>query len=252
MGAFGLAVDEDAQELMITAQHSSSVTWFPKTAREDDPPTGVLQGDKTLLADPHGIALDTKLNVFFVANFGAVATPRPGPSRSGPGPFWPMSDREMVPGSGRYLPVSITVYDRKARGNVPPLRVITGSNTQLNWPTGMFVDSERGELFVANDGGGSILVFSTTASGNAAPIRVLKGPRTKLHYPTSVFVDLKNDELWVANMGNHRATVYRRTAAGDTPPLREVRSAPDGVPSPTLANVRIGYDTKRQQILAPN
>jgi hypothetical protein len=81
---------------------------------------------------------------------------------------------------------------------------------------------------------------------------VLRGPATKLAYPSSVFIDVKNDELWVANMGNHRATVYRRTASGNTAPLREIRSAPDGTPSPTLANVRIGYDTRRDQILAPN
>ena len=158
----------------------------------------------------------------------------------------------MVPGSGRFLPVSITVYDKTARGNTAPLRVITGPNTQLNWPTGMFVDSERGELYVANDGADSILVFDTMANGDVAPLRVLQGPRTKLHYPSSVFLDLENDELWVANMGNHRATVYPRAAAGDTAPIREIRSAPDGMPAPTLANVRIGYDTKRDQILAPN
>ena len=259
MGAYGLAVDEETQELLITAEESHSVSWFPKTARDEAAPTGLLQGDRTLLADPHGIALDPKLNVFFVANFGAVPTPNPrcnNPALDsnvlGAGPFWPVSQRNMVPGSGRFLPPSITVYDKKARGNVPPLRVITGSNTQLNWPTGLFVDSPRGELYVANDGTDSILVFSTAASGNAAPLRVLKGPRTKLRYPATVFVDVKNDELWVANMGNHRATVYRRTAAGDTAPLREIRSAPDGVPAPTLVNTRIGYDTKREQILVPN
>jgi DNA-binding beta-propeller fold protein YncE len=158
----------------------------------------------------------------------------------------------MVAGSGRYLPPSITVYDKKARGDTAPLRVITGPNTQLNWPAGLFVDSARGELYVANDGGDSILVFSTTAGGNVAPLRVLEGPRTKLRYPAQIFVDLKNDELWVANMGNHRATVYRRTASGDTPPIREIRSAPDAAPSPTLINVRIAYDSKREQILAPN
>ena len=81
---------------------------------------------------------------------------------------------------------------------------------------------------------------------------MLKGAATKLAYPSSVFVDLKNDEMWVANMGNHRATVYRRTAEGNTAPLREIRSAPEGVASPTLANVRIGYDSRRDQILAPN
>ena len=158
----------------------------------------------------------------------------------------------MVAGSGRFLPPSITVYDKKARGDVSPLRVITGPNTQLNCPAGLFVDAARGELYVANDGGDSILVFSTTASGNVAPLRVLKGPRTKLRYPTNIFVDVKNDELWVANFGNHRATVYPRAAAGDTAPIREIRSAPEGTPSPTLANARITFDPTREQILAPN
>ena len=68
----------------------------------------------------------------------------------------------------------------------------------------------------------------------------------------ALLVDLKNDEMFVANFGNHRVTVYPRTASGDTLPIRTIRSAPEGVPSPSLANVRLGYDTKREQILAPN
>jgi hypothetical protein len=251
MAAFGLAVDEGTDELMITAQLTGSVSWFPKTAREEEPPTGLLQGDHTLLADPHGIALDTKQNVIFVANFGSVATQRPHPAGDKRPALFPYY-REMVPGSGRFLPASITVHDKKARGDTPPLRRITGSNTQLNWPVGLFADSARGELYVANDGGDSILVFSATANGNAAPIRVLKGPSTRLRYPSSVYVDAKNDELWVASFGNHLATVYKRTASGDTAPIRVIRSAPEGTPAPTLANARVGYDTKREQILAPN
>jgi DNA-binding beta-propeller fold protein YncE len=254
IASFGLAVDEETQELIISAEGTQSVLWWPKTARDDDPPTGLLQGDKTLIAAPHGLALDPKLGVIFLANFGATTTPLPrGKYRpSGAGPFWPADRSDMVAGSGRFLPPSITVYDKKARGDVAPLRVITGPNTQLNWPAGLFVDSARGELYVANDGDDSILVFSTTANGNVAPLRVLKGPRTKMRYPAQIFVDLKNDELWVANMGDHLATVYRRTASGDTPPIRQIRSAPEGTPSPTLINVRIAYDTRREQILAPN
>ena len=251
MGSFGLAVDEASDELIITGQTENVVAAYPKTAREEDPPSWVLWGDKTLLADPHGIALDTKKNVMFVANFGSTATPRalkPGEDylrvATGRGNF--------IPGSGRFLPVSINVYDKKARDNTPPLRVITGPRTQLNWPTGLFVDAGREELYVANDGGNSILVFHTDASGNAAPVRVLKGPKTQLSYPSSVFVDSNNDELWVANFGNHRATVFRRTATGDTAPLRVIRSGPEDMPAPSLANVRIAYDTKREQILAPN
>ena len=130
--------------------------------------------------------------------------------------------------------------------------MISGPRTQLNWAEGLFVDEQRGELYVANDAGESVLVFSTDASGDAAPLRVLKGPHTLLAYPSSVFVDFKNDELWIANFGNHTATVYNRTAAGDVAPIREIRSAPTGTPAPALANARIAYDTKRDQILAPN
>ena len=251
MGSFGLAVDEEAQELLITAQHEQVVAAYDKTARDDAPPNWVLWGDQTLLADPHGIALDTELDVFFVANFGSTSSPRAAEPDEDP-LLVAVARGNMIPGSGRFYPPSITVYDKTARGDTAPIRVITGANTQLNWPTGLFVDSERGELYVANDGANSILVFDTMADGNAAPKRVLAGPQTKLHYPSSIFVDVENDELWVANFGNHRATVYPRTAEGDVAPIREIRAAPDEAASPSLANVRIAYDTTRDQILAPN
>lgn len=251
MGSFGIAIDEDRQEMLITGQRGNVVAAYSKSARDNDPPSWVIWGEKTLLADPHGIALDTKKNVIFVANFGSTASPRP----LKPGEKYEVvaaSYGNLRQGTGRTLPVAITVYDRNARGDVAPVRVITGPKTQLNWPTGLFVDSEREELYVANDGGNSILVFHTDAKGDTAPIRVLKGSKTLLHYPSSVFVDLKNDELFVANFGNHRITVYPRTAQGDVAPKRQIRSAPEGVDAPTLANVRIGYDTKRNEILAPN
>jgi DNA-binding beta-propeller fold protein YncE len=167
--------------------------------------------------------------------------------------FWPLDPGQGVPGSGRNLPPSITVYAKNTGGDTAPVRVIQGPRTQLNWPAGMAVDSEHGELYVANDAGDSILVFSAAASGDAAPLRVLKGPRTQIKYPSGVFVDLVNDELWVANFGNHMATVYKRTASGDTPPIRTIRSGPLGATAPTLANPHpIAFDTKRQEILAPN
>ena len=255
MGSFGLAVDEARNELLITGQRYNVIAAYPKTAREEDLPAWIIWGEKTMLADPHGIALDTKRNEIFVNNFGTTSKQRP--LRPGEDPLRVATAGNnqfdiYIPGSSQFLPVSITVYDRAARGDVAPKRIITGPDTQLNWPTGMYVDSERGELYVANDGGTSILVFRTDSTGNAAPIRVLKGPKTQLSYPSSVYVDLKNDEMWVANFGNHKATVYKRTASGDTAPIREIRSAPEGTPAPSLANVRIGYDTKREQILAPN
>src|SRR5262249_32892488 len=114
MGSFGLAVDESTDEMLITGQTEDVVAAYSKNAREEDKPNWVLWGDKTLLADPHGIALDTKKNVFFVANFGSAFSPRvvkPGEDylrvATGRGNF--------IPGSGRFLPVSITVYNKTAR-----------------------------------------------------------------------------------------------------------------------------------------
>ncbi|MCZ6750838.1 MAG: hypothetical protein O7E51_03305 [Acidobacteria bacterium] len=266
-GAFGIAVDEEEQEIILTIQHSNAVVTFPKMAKDEEPPVRVLQGDKTLLADPHGIALDTKNDLIFVGNFGSTSSMRPGAGAgtnyfgvwvrgsglSGEKPNWPLDGGQSIPGSGRNLPPAITVYSKNASGDTAPLRVISGPKTQLNWPAGMTVHSERGELYVANDMGDSILVFSTSANGDVAPIRVLKGPNTLLKYPNGITLDLVNDELWVANFGNHTATVYNLTASGDTKPLRVIRSGPLGVPTPTLANPHpIAYDTKREEILVPN
>jgi DNA-binding beta-propeller fold protein YncE len=163
-------------------------------------------------------------------------------------------DRDhAMPGTGRNMPASITVYPRTASGDIAPVQVIQGPDTLLNWPAGLAIDSERGELFVANDMGDSILVFSTAANGNVAPMRVLKGSRTLLRYPNGVALDLKNNELWVANFGNHAATVYRRDASGNTPPLRVIRSGPLNSNVPTLGNpFPLAFDTKRGEILVPN
>jgi DNA-binding beta-propeller fold protein YncE len=158
-----------------------------------------------------------------------------------------------VPGSGQTLPPTITVYARTASGDAAPLRVIEGPRTLLNWPTGLAVDSDRGELYVTNDTDDSILVFDVAAAGNAAPRRVLKGQKTGLKNPTGVALDKKNGELWIANFGNHTATAYRLTAAGDVAPLRTVRAAPAGTPSLMIGNPgAVAYDSKREQILVPN
>jgi DNA-binding beta-propeller fold protein YncE len=76
----------------------------------------------------------------------------------------------------------------------------------------MFVDPDKGEVYVTNSVGQSILVFGAKDTGNVAPRRVLKGPKTGLSYPASLAIDLKNQELWVSNLGNASATVYPLTA----------------------------------------
>jgi len=251
-GTFGIAVDEVNQELYLTVQHDHAVVVYRKSAEGTEAPTRLLQGDKTRLADPHGIAVDTKNQWLFVSNHGSSYTA--GGERGSLPPNWPMGrDTEEVPGSGRFTPPSITVYPLQASGDTTPARVMEGPKTLLNWPATLFVDEEHGDLYVANDADDSILVFRATDRGDVAPTRILKGPRTGLKYPTGIFVDSKNDELWVSNMGNHSATVYSRTANGNVAPLRTIRSAPLGKQALAIGNPgAVEYDTQRDEILVPN
>ena len=233
-GTYGIAVDEEAQELFLTVEHVNSVVVFRKMAEGEEKPIRTLQGDQTELEDPHGIAVDGKNNWVFVTNHGNVKNTNP-------------------PQIGRFEPPSITVHSLQASGDTPPLRVIEGPKTQLNWPAALYVDPERGELYVANDAGNSILVFRTTDSGDVAPTRIVKGPRTGIRNPTGVFVDLRNNELWVSNMGNHRAVVFPRTADGDVAPLRTIRSAPEEKIALAIGNPGgVAYDNMREEILVPN
>jgi DNA-binding beta-propeller fold protein YncE len=233
-GIYAIGVDEQRQEIYLTVQ-GGSVLVYRKSAQGDEKPLRVLQGPKTHLGSPYGVAVDTKRNLLFVASHGNFGEKRAGE------------------GGARYETSLITIYPQDASGNTAPIRLIQGSKTQLNWPALMFVDEERGELYVANDGDDSVLVFPVTGDGDAAPSRVLKGPKTNLKNPSSAYVDAKNNELVVSNLGNHTITVYARDASGNTAPLRSIRSAPQGMLALTIVNPGgVAYDKKRDEILTPN
>lgn len=262
-GSYGIAVDEQQQVIYTTVQHDGAIVVWPKMFDKDVVPLRLIQGDKTGMGDPHGIDFDPQRRLLYVVNFGTSRLAQQQPLRPDGRPripnipagnLMPFSYRyEVINGTGKFGPPSITVYRADSEGNVSPLRVISGPKTQMNWPTGVSVDAQRNEVYVANDLGDSVLVFDGNAQGDVAPVRVLRGNRTLLRHPLGVFVDTVNDELWVANFGNHSATVYRRGASGNTAPLRVIRSAPANEPSTELNNpFSIAYDPTREEILVPN
>jgi DNA-binding beta-propeller fold protein YncE len=273
-GAFGMTMDEERGEMYVTIQHDGAIQVYPKTAKDDENAVRLIQGNKTRLADPHGIAFDPKTRLLYIANYGTerdetfgvdqqmpnpLNTLQPRGERNARRPNWPAGNlnnanrREVVFGTGKFGPPTITVHSADANGNVVPVRVIEGPKAQLNWPTGISVDSERQEIYVSNAAGDSINVYSATANGDAAPIRQIKGPKTMLRNPNGVSVDTVNGEVWVANFGNHTATAYRRDANGNAEPIRVIRSAPLNVPTTLINNpYMIAFDGRRDEVLVPN
>jgi 6-phosphogluconolactonase (cycloisomerase 2 family) len=232
--AQSMAIDEATGELFLSVQYPPQVAIYSKTASGDDRPLRLIQGPKTRFSDVHGIAVDSKNRLLYVTSWGNVSDYR-------------------VAGSGRFEPPSISVYPTTANGDTAPLRTIQGSKTLLDWPGAMSVDSETGDLYVANDMGQSILIFRRGDGGDAAPVRVIKGSKTRLSYPAGVFVDAKNKEVWASNLGNSTATVYPLMADGDVAPLRIIRGAEESKQSLKFGKTEaLAYDSKREQLLVPN
>ncbi|PYS30964.1 MAG: hypothetical protein DMG11_03125 [Acidobacteria bacterium] len=231
---FATAANEEKGEIYITIQYPPKVMVYRKDANGNDKPIRVLEGEHTKLYDTHGIVLDVKKNLMFVGTWGNA------------------SDYKVA-GTGKFYPPSINVYPLDASGDTPPLRVIQGSKTQLDWAGGMSLDPDNGNLYVANDVGNSILVFHGTDQGNVAPARIIKGNKSGLSHPAGISVDTKNKEVWVSNMGNSSATCYSLTANGNAAPSRTIRSAPLGRTSVKFGKPQaVAYDSKREQYLVPN
>ena len=249
---FAIVADEEAQELFLTIQDDHAVVVFKKQAKDEDPAVRTLQGPRTLMADPHGLALDPQRGEIFVSNWGSNNSRiMEDPEREERN--LPIGRNRNIPSSGKFNPPSITVYPKGAAGDTAPLRVIQGPKTGLDWPTALAVHPERGELFVANDTADTVTVFKADANGDVAPIRVLKGPNTLIKNPTGVSVDVKNNELWIANFGSHAATVFPIDANGNATPKRVIRSAPADTPAPMIGNPHtMAFDSKRGEVLVSN
>jgi DNA-binding beta-propeller fold protein YncE len=231
---FATAVDEEKGEVFVSIQYPPKVVVHRKMANGEEKPLRVIEGPKTQLYDTHGLAIDKKNNLLYVGSWGNDST-------------------YTVAGTGQWHPPSINVFPLDASGDVAPIRIIQGDKTTLNWMGGFTLDPDSGDLWVANDVGGSVLVFKTGDNGNVAPSRVLKGDRTGLNHPAGIAIDTKNKEIWVSNMGNSSATAYPLTANGNVAPIRTIRSAPEGRVSLKFGKPQVAaYDSKRQQLILPN
>jgi DNA-binding beta-propeller fold protein YncE len=163
------AVVEDGAE--AGESRPPSVTIFSAGAKGDTKPLRVIQGPRTGLDWPMGVAYDPKHDTIAVANNGDS---------------------------------SILIFSRASDGDVAPVRTLRGNRTGINHPMGVAIDPQNGEMWVSNWGDHSALAFDAGANGNATPKRIVRSapegtPTPGFGNPMALAYDSKRDALLVPN-----------------------------------------------------
>lgn len=143
---------------------------------------------------------------FQVGAANAVASPSPTPS-----PSLYVANRSAN---------TITEYRATATGNATPSARITGSNTTLNAPSSLGLDSSR-RLYVLNVS--SIAVYRAGSRGNAPPEFLTAGGLTQLTSPQGLAVDTTG-KVYVTNQGGSGGylTAYAPGSNGDRSPVQTI------------------------------
>src|SRR5437762_10960648 len=69
---FSLAVDEEKQEIFVGVHYPPEIAVFPKEASGKDKSIRRLRGESTRLSYVHGMVIDPKQKLMFVANWGRI------------------------------------------------------------------------------------------------------------------------------------------------------------------------------------
>jgi hypothetical protein len=158
-------------EIFVTNSSAQAVMVFRGGATGEEPPIRVIQGPHTQLVGSEGGGQMDRLDIDVVHN-------------------------EIFIPAGN----SLLVFAREANGDVPPIRVIHGLDTQLNVARAIVVDPVHNVIIAGNDfenreplGGGAIaprfivkgspgglLIFNRTDNGNVRPRAIIQGPKTRI------------------------------------------------------------------------
>ena len=225
-GPSGITVDGSGT-IYVSNQESGhgeldSVNVYPPGSYANMAPSAAIIGNKTKLAQPSGVAIDSRGNLY-VANAEGGAN-----------------------GHG-----SITIYPVRSKGNVAPSAIISGTSTSdktgLSSPNGIAFDSS-GKLYVANvtggpDGNGSITVYPAASNGNVTPIATISNiagcapcDKTGLSSPQGVALD-SSGKIYVVNVtggGGGTITIYS--------PLGSSRGILNEAPATTITGSKNGPD----------
>lgn len=181
---------------------------YPIAASGNATPSVTIEGSKTGLYEPLGVTVDSNGNIY-VVNESA-------PSGDGPG--------------------SVTVYPAGSIGNQPPTSNIVGSNTRLNFPTGIALDTSR-NMYVTNTIKSSVTVYPSGSSGDVVPSAEIAGQNPGFFNPWGIALD-SSGKIYVANQVS--ITVYPPGSSGDVAPIATIAGDKTGLFDP----IRIALDSK--------
>ena len=175
-----LEVDPVNNEILIA--DGSGIFVYPRLGNGDVAPIRVIEGSDTLLASEGALAVDTVNNLLVAAR---DSVPRNATQRS-----------------------SLKIFNRTAKGNVKPLRMISGPNTgiirinqlQIVPGKGWIVAAMPGFTDVQTPEGAFVGVWSIHDDGDVPPRWKLSGPISVMIKPRGVALDPKNKALLVADM----------------------------------------------------
>ncbi len=195
----GIALDR-SDDVYVVNRSGNAITVYPPAANGNARPVRTIAGPATELNGPTSIALDDQQNIY-VTNLGEQSVAEFAPAANGnvaplrvirgkrtklTGAFGITVDRAgavYVVNSDDKGIEGVLIFGATAKGDVTPSRIIAGSATELETPSGVAVDAS-GRIFVSDHGGngivGAIRVYAKDAKGNAAPAYSIAGSATRL------------------------------------------------------------------------
>ena len=143
-----LAVDTVHDEIVVPNPFAQALLFFRAGAQGEEKPLRIIQGPKTLLGgsqDTDNVAIDNAHDEVYVTQEQSDA---------------------------------ILVFAGRASGDVAPVRILHGPNTQMRFPRRVTIDPVNNLLAVVASKG--IMLFPRTANGDVPPSCVITGPKTGL------------------------------------------------------------------------
>ena len=123
------------------------------------------------------------------------------------------------------------VFAAGAKGNVAPIRVVSGSATGLSSPEGIALHGKGFAETATVTDNFTLTTYLASASGNVPPLNTIGGARTLLGGPTGVAIAQTGENRYVSDNPKRvsRVLVFSSGATGDVKPTADIKGPDTGL-----------------------